>query len=254
MPEANPDDQAPTLDFSSPEVQAEINKIVEARVQEKTEPLLRKRDELLGETKKYKGQIRDLQDKFGEDFSKIDELFEKDRKQREADMTLEEKLMSQFETDKKQLAKLFQEKETKYETELKSMSAAVDKYMVGEQLQSEIIKADGIPHILTPALRSQLRTVKSGEDYKVVVMQGDTPRLRIDGSPMEIADLVKEYQADESWAPAFKSSGASGGSAQGNSSGGGASKPTTRSAMTLDEKVEYVEKHGQAAYDAMPFE
>jgi hypothetical protein len=237
----------------TPEMQAQIQKVIEERVQRETEGLVKKRDELLAEAKAAKGKLREIQDKYGEDFSKFDKLIAEEQKRKEAEMTLEERLSSRFENEKKQLSDMWGNKEKEYQTVLGKKDAALKKYLIDSQLESEISKNGGIPHFLKPALTPLLNVVQKGDDYTVMVMDGDSPRLKLDGSPMGISDLITHYKNDPAWAPAFNASGASGGDASGSKSNGkSATGYRPRSQMSSSEKADAVEKLGYEGYLALP--
>jgi hypothetical protein len=238
----------------TPEIQAQVQKVIEQRVREETEGLVKKRDELLAEAKQAKNQLREIKDRYGDDFSKFDKLLEDEQKRRESEMTLEERLTNRFEKEKKQLADMWSQKEAEYKTVVTKKDSALKKYLLDSQLEQEISKAGGIPHFLKPALVPTLSVVEQGNDYRVMVMDGDSPRLRMDGSPMGITDIINQYKNDPAWAPAFGSSGASGGDALGSKSstklGIGGTKP--RSQMSFKERSAAIAELGQEGYLALP--
>lgn len=241
------------IDFSDPKVQAAINNLVQQRVSQETEGLIRKRDELLGELKPAKEKLRSITEKYGEDLSRFDQLLEEEKKRKEADMTLEERLTSQYDAEFKRQAEQFSKKEKSLSDELKKKSSALEHYLIDSQLESEINKSDGYSHMLKPALRDKLRVVEDGDSYTVRVYEGDVPRLNMDGSQMTISDLVASFKNDELWLPAFKSSGATGGGATGNNTGAGGSQlATNRSNMSVEDKMDYIRKHSMAKYLELP--
>ena len=247
-----PNDEA-NIDFSDPKVQAAINNLVQQRVSQETEGLIKKRDELLGELKPAKEKLRNITEKYGDDLSRFDQLLEEEQKRKEADMTLEERLTSQYDAEFKRQAEQFNKKEKDLTEQLKKKDSALEHYLIDSQLESEINKSDGYSHMLKPALRDKLKVVEENGNYVVRVYEGDVPRLNMDGSQMTISDLVASFKSDELWLPAFKSSGATGGGATGNNSGtGGSGIAKNRSKMSLSEKTAYVKDNGMDKYMSLP--
>lgn len=238
-----------TVNFDDPKVQQAINKLVESRVRQETEGLVKNRDKLLEEAKLAKTQLREIKDRYGDDLSKFDELLDKERKQREAEMTFEEKLTSQYEREKKQLTEMWKSKEEEYKNTLTKKDKALRQYLIDSQLEAELTAAGGISHFLKPTLAGQLSVVEADGGYQVRVMDNDVPRLKMDGTPMTISDLVSVYKNDESWGAAFKASGATGGGATGNE------KNTNKSSMSKPksqwsdaEAASFISKYGPKAY------
>lgn len=238
------------INFDDPKVQEAIQKVVDAQVAEKTQGLAKKKEELLGEVKEYKGKYREVVDKLGgEDLSKLDELLEKDRRQREAEMTEVERLENSYKKEKQQLVDQWQSSLKEKDEALSKKDAALRKYLIDSQLEAVINEQGGNPRFLKPTLASQLDVIEENGEYKVRVMDDGAPRLKMDGTPMGIEDLVGVFKQDEAWADAFKSSGASGGSATGNkkeSAKSTGNKPVSQ--WSVRDKIAYQKEHGQEAY------
>lgn len=244
------------VDLDNPEIQKAIKGVVDKLVAEQTQGLVNKKNELLGEVKEAKGSLRSIKDKYGEDFEeRFAKLEEEDRKRKEADMSLEERLMSQFGKEKEQLTGMFQTKEQEYLDKIGKLESGLNTNIKEAQLEHEIAKADGLPHFLKPALMSQVTVVEEDGEYKARVLENGVVKLKLDGTPETIADLVSRYKADAAWAPAFKSSGASGGGITSNEKSGNAGGlPANKrwSEMTAEQQNAYINKHGQPDFRKIP--
>jgi len=246
--------EAPAINLEDPKVQEIIAKQVDNMVAEKTKGLVENKEQLLKEAKEAKGKLREINEKYGSDLSKFDELMEAEQKRKEAEMTEVERIEARYNQEKKQLQEMWNNKITTLESQSSAKDAAIHKYLVDSQLEAEISAAGGKSHFLKPALQSQLNVVEEGGEYKVRVMDNGVPRLNMDGTPMGIAELVSGYKADESWGAAFNATGATGGGATGNkqtTTNTNASN-LTRSTMSPAEKVAYMGEHGSEAYLKLP--
>lgn len=103
----------------------------------------------------------------------------------------------------------------------------------------------GSASVLLPHVRARLAV-----DY--VDGQPITRVLGADGKPSAstLDELKQELSANEAFAPIIAGSKASGGGAGGAKGGGAAT--LKRSAMSFDDKHDYIEKHGQEAYLKLP--
>lgn len=108
------------------------------------------------------------------------------------------------------------------ELERRAALAAVEEYVVDAQATAAIAAHSGIPRLLLPLVKAQLKAVK-GEDgkYRVAVLDADGEERRNPktNAPLSIAELVAEMKADPDLGSAFKSSGATGGGASGAQAG-----------------------------------
>ena len=113
------------------------------------------------------------------------------------------------------------ERET-LENERRAALLAVEEYVVDAQATAAIAAHGGIPKLLLPLVKAQLKAVK-GEDgkYRVAVLDADGEERRNPktNAPLSISELVAEMKTDPEFGGAFKSSGASGGGATAAASG-----------------------------------
>lgn len=111
----------------------------------------------------------------------------------------------------------------------------------------------GSVDLLLPHVRSQTRVVEDGDDFRVEVI-GKDGNARIGNSKgelMSIKDLIAEMRDSDTFGLAFEGDGKSGGGKRPGNGGGG--NPTLkRSQMSAEEKHEYQQKHGQAAFLKLP--
>lgn len=149
----------------------------------------------------------------------------------------------------------------KHQTELKTreekvglMRTALESYLVDAGATQELAAAKGVPGLLLPHVKSQVKVIEEDGSFQVrVVNAKGEPRVNGDGQFMTIKDLVSEMRQSEIYARAFEGSGASGSGTPPSGSGrsGQSSKP--RSQMSIDEKSAYIRDHGQDAYLKLPF-
>lgn len=127
----------------------------------------------------------------------------------------------------------------------------VEKILIDATAESAIVKAGGDPLLLMPAVKQSMK-LKENDDgsftVQVVSKEGN-PRIKDSaGNPMGVDDLVGELKSHESYSKAFAPVGTGG-------PGGGKNPPpagTKRSTMSIEQKVEYIGKHGEEAFQALP--
>lgn len=133
---------------------------------------------------------------------------------------------------------------------ISAMRSRLNAELVDAKAVAAIAAAKGVPELLLPIVQ---RHVKVDEDFNVQVVdaKGD-PRVNDKGEPLSIADLVLEMRASEIFGRAFEGGGLSGsGKLPGNAAGGaGVTKKSDFKAEK--DRAAYVEKHGMAAYKALP--
>lgn len=119
----------------------------------------------------------------------------------------------------KQYEKLKKDLETSHAAQLQErdevttrMRKALDTHLVDGQAAAAIAEAKGSSVLLLPHVRAHVRVVEeSGEFVTRVVDAEGEPRMNGKGGYMTPADLVAELKKKSEFAPAFASSGASGG-------------------------------------------
>lgn len=139
------------------------------------------------------------------------------------------------------------------EEKIAAMQATLERHLVDAAATAAIAAEKGVPDLLLPHVQRHVRVVEEDGEFavKVVDAKGD-PRVDAKGEPLTIADLVKEMKASEIYGRAFEASGNTGSGKQPGSSSGGAGAAKPRSKMSFEEKADFIEKHGQEAYQALP--
>jgi hypothetical protein len=254
VPNANPEIDLESEAFKSAverRALEQFNSLKEKAVQEETAGLLSKRDELLAEKKALKEWKDSMSSKYN--FEELDKQLEEAKKAKEQAMTAEERFDLRF----KEMSSEFTKERTVFQTALEKKDAALKKHLVESELKSQIAKANGMEHLLTPVLRGQIQVVEENGDYVARVMKNGNPRIGgTDGSYMTIEQLVNEFKSDADYGVCFKASGATGGDATGSTAktaaSGSGDANLKRGEMTFKQKSEYISTHGQAKYLALP--
>jgi len=121
---------------------------------------------------------------------------------------------------------------------------------------TEAEKAGGIGKLLLPFVKDRVKVQydEGGTPTVQVVDDNGKPRYDNDGKFMSVTDLLTEMKSDSGYAPLFKGNENSGGGAQPGSGGnsGGGTPNVDRSKMSVQEKSDYISKHGQEAYLNLP--
>lgn len=221
------------LDLNDPDVKKAVDEIVAKQLEESGAGMKRKMDELLKEKKQLADRLKAIPDDFDpEQYAKLQSLAEKQRE-------IEERASG--------WDKLKGDLVSKHQAELQKVAGERDQWVkryqdnaVRTAMLDAITKADGIPQLLEPLIRAQVRF---DEKEGVIVVDGDgNPRLK-DGSgkALGIEELIAELKANELYSGAFKASGASGGGAGGSARGGGgagAQNPWKRESLNLTRQGE----------------
>lgn len=188
-----------------------------------------KNRELLGEKKGIGEKLTFLTDKLGvkvdnaEEIEKAAELLERarnpDAKDTKPDKTVE-KLRSQM-----------TEEVAKRDKEAAAWRARFESSLVDRELADALAAEGGIPDLLLPMLRGQVRAVSEGDTFAAQVFDADGSARLVAGKPMTPRQLVQALKADAKFGGAFKSSGAAGSGAP-SSSG---QRPNTGEKSSLDK-------------------
>lgn len=187
-------------------------------------------------------------EKVAEALAELEELKKIDP-EKEADKLVNTKL----EAAKAQLVqKHTQELEGEREKAAKYRSK-IETLLRDQVATAHIAEHKGSIKLLLPHVRANTRVVEEGDDFRVEVIdeEGNARIGDSKGAPMSIADLIKEMRESEEFGRAFDGEGQSGSGKQpGNGRGG---NPTLkRSQMTPQQKHEFQQKHGQAAFLKLP--
>lgn len=122
-----------------------------------------------------------------------------------------------------------------------------------------ISKAGGISELLMPHVLRRLKPVKSDNRFHTrVIDENGQERIspRSDSNAhMAVSELVEEMRENPVFARCFNGSSASGGGATQNGNGGAGAGVRTKSDLKSREaKSAYIDKHGFAAFDALPLQ
>lgn len=156
------------------------------------------------------------------------------------------------ESIKQQLLTAHGKEKTKLEARLHTLQTALEHALVEGAAVSAIAAAKGSAPLLLPFVKQRVKMVEKddGTFEAQVVDEKGNPRVRDDGTPMRIPQLIDELRANDDFGRAFDGRG-SAGSGMGGGGGGRATKK--RSEMSIPEKAAFVEQHGNEAYLKLPY-
>lgn len=135
--------------------------------------------------------------------------------------------------DDKQVEKLraqMAEEIAKREKDAKAWQGRFESALLERELAEAIGAENGIPDLLLPMLRAQVRVVQDGDTFRAQVVDSDGNERLAGAKPMTTRQLVAGLKADDKFGGAFKSSGASG---SGSTSSG--QRPNTGEKSSLDK-------------------
>lgn len=183
-----------------------------------------------------------------DEISDLIEKFEKDQ-QTEAERKGEwDKLRAQM--NEKHAAET-----KKLQDTIAALRSSLEDHLIDANATSAIAAAKGIPDLLLPIIRKNIKVVEDGGKFSVAVVDGKGD-LRVNGSgePMTISEMVMEMRSSEVFGRAFDGTGSSGSGTQPvRLNGGGTPQVQRRSDLkTEKEKAAFVDAHGLAAYTALP--
>lgn len=140
----------------------------------------------------------------------------------------------EWEKLKQQMNEAAQKERAGLEQRLLGKDKAIEKYLIDAQATTAITELKASAALLLPHVKGFVKVVEDGGEFSVrVVDAAGNPRVNAQGDFLSIRDLVSEMRLNPVFAPAFPSSGTTGGGA----SGGG-----TSGAKTITE----------AAFQALP--
>jgi hypothetical protein len=125
------------------------------------------------------------------------------------------------------------------DTSLQTMRGTLEKHLIDGAATAAIAEAKGVPQLLLPHVRAQVRVVEEDGNFvaRVVNAKGE-PRVDGKGEFMSIADLVGEMRQNEVFGRAFESSGAGGSGTPAN----GGSKSSSGIPKAFDFKAPLAEQ------------
>ncbi len=135
-----------------------------------------------------------------------------------------------------------------------AMRRALERHLVDAQATSAIAALKGVPDLLLPHVQRHVKVAEENGEFKVIIVDGKgDPRVDGKGEPLTISDLVAEMRGSEIYGRAFEGSGAAGSGKPPANNGGGNLSVTRRSDLkTREDRVAFVEKHGNDAYLKLP--
>lgn len=171
---------------------------LKAMLDENVAGLKNKNSELLADLAKLK-PLKDI------DVNEYKTLKEK-AEQAEQDRLLK---AGEFDNLKKQLLDAHGKEKATLEAKIEALNKSVTENVLKAQITDAIAKADGSTLLLSPHVASR---TKLDENYRPVVTdESGNVRVKADGTPMAIADLIAEMKTDvANYGGAFKASGANG--------------------------------------------
>lgn len=169
---------------------------------------------------------------------------------KEADKLAEAK----FEAMKGQLIQNHEAEKTDLNKKAEFLTGHLDQAMRVQAATSAIAEAGGNPDVLLPHVLGQTKfeIVDDKPTVKVIDSAGNARVGDSAGGPMTLSQLVDEFKAKPGFDSLFDASGKSGGGS--SNSGGGSNAPTgkKKSELSLNERADYIEKHGMDGYMALP--
>ncbi len=162
-----------------------------------------------------------------------------------ADWKPDEKVKEQIEAIKNQLAEKHQGELGKKDESLTSLTGQLQKVMIEAAAIKAIAESKGSSALLLPHVKSatKMHQTDSGEFLVEVVDKDGNARISPatgSTSPMTIAELVAEMKTQDTFAPAFEGTGASGSGASGGGGGGGANTVKATDQSGLENNIEKI--------------
>lgn len=151
---------------------------------------------------------------------------------------------------------------SQFDTERHQLKGKADTYrgaLDGVLRRGEAIKAitdaGGSVEALLPHVLGSTKFIETDDGkFKVDVVDGEGNTRVGDaaGNPMSLGQLVDEYKSKDAFAPLFAASGQSGGGAKQGQGGGGGAPAKKKSEMSINDRADYISKHGSDAYLSLP--
>lgn len=188
-----------------------------------------KNRELLGEKKGMGEKLSFLTDKLGVKIDDEDAL-EQAAAALEAARSPDAKKGDKPDKQVEKLRAQMQEEVAKREKDAAAWRGRFESALLERELAEAIAAESGIPDLLLPMLRAQVRVVQEGDTFAAQVHDQDgSPRLAA-GKPMTPRQLVASLKAESKFGGAFKASGSTG---SGSTSTG--QRPNTGEKSSLDK-------------------
>lgn len=207
------------IDLNAPEVQEAISKAVAAQVEKETAGLKANRDEILAEKKRVEKRLKELPEDFDpEEYKNLRAAQVKAAEDRA-------KAEGNFKALETQLTERHSKELAKREAREKSLTSALEDYLIDGAATRALAEAKGAVDLLLPHVAAQMAVIEEdGRFVAVVVDDHGNPRLSEQGKPgtrMTVEELVQAMKADQRFGRGFEGSGVSGSGASKSEGGGG---------------------------------
>lgn len=190
-----------------------------------------------GEAKNLRGQKVDLSPlaEFGEDPATIASTFQ--AKLDELNTALQEGKKINPDKIRADLQKGFDAEREKITKRNEALTNQLHTLMVDNAATSAIVELKGVPELLLPFVRQQVKVVEEDGQLAVTVVdgQGDTRYSSATGKPMTIKELVTTMKADQKYGRLFESEALDGGGFPPN--GGQRRTPIQQGDKTAQDKI-----------------
>lgn len=206
------------------------------------------------ENQQVKGKLTQFQElqALGLSADQIKQLKE-DADKRETDRLTQE---GDFRTLKEQMETNFNNEKTTWGTREGKLVGTITKILVDDQARAVLAdpEIEGSPTLLLPVIRDRVKVTETDDGFDLQVLRADgAPLLNAKNEPASLKDLFLELKEKAEYAGAFKGVNHSGGGAPSGKGGGGAPQGgLARSKMSSQQKVAYIQEHGQDAFFKLP--
>ncbi len=210
----------------------------------KFEPVVRKKDELLGDVASMKALRKELETLGGLDAVKALKQ-QADDAQQAAEAARLEKLSKEGKLAEveEHYKKLLQDKDGKL--------SAFQQKLLSREVEAQLAAAigdDGSPVLLLPHLRSRVEASFDEDGEIVLTVKGKAGQtLNGEGGQLTLKDLVAEFKADAAFAGAFKAPQVNGGGNRGSKAAAGADNPFATATLNVTKQMELIRNSPEVA-------
>lgn len=157
------------------------------------------------------------------------------------------KAKNQLEGIKKALQEAHAKELTGRDTRITALREQLYSHLVDASATAAIAELKGVPELILPFLRQQVKVEEKDGKFEVVVIgQNNEPRYGSTGSPMTIKELVSEMKGQQKYGRLFESESPNGGGMQQQRRNNVVTQQTQRDQMTPTQKIQAGLRKGQA--------
>jgi hypothetical protein len=124
------------------------------------------------------------------------------------------------------------------------------------EINAAVAMQAGNTETLAPLLREHVKVVENDKGHiEYQVHKNGAALLKEDGTPMSIEEYVKSLKSEPAWKGSFRGTNGSGGNsfeADGTGTVMTSAPSGRRSQMSVVEKVDFINEHGQKQFDRLP--